>query len=63
MNQPIGLLEGYLLVHGVSTIGAIIIFLIRNEHRLTETETTLKLLKDQHDIITGRGTIPHEMKL
>ena len=32
----------YLLIHGVSTIGAIIVFLVRNEHRLTKLETTLE---------------------
>jgi len=49
----------YLAIHGFSTVGAIIIFLIRNENRLTKVEITLQLLKDQHDKITKYGTLPH----
>ncbi len=60
MNQPIGLLEYYLVIHGVSTIGAIIVFLIRNEHRLTKLETSYTNLKDQHDAITSVGTKGHK---
>lgn len=60
MNQPIGLLEYYLIIHGVSTIGAIIVFLICNEHRLTKLETSFGNLKDQHDVLTKAGTKGHE---
>jgi hypothetical protein len=49
----------YLLVHGLSTIGAIIIFLIRNEHRVTKLETSFNNLKETHDRLTGHGIIGH----
>lgn len=60
MSQPIGLLEVYLSIHGVSTIGTIVLFLIRNEHRLTKLETTVALIKEQHDALTNVGTIGHK---
>jgi NADH:ubiquinone oxidoreductase subunit 2 (subunit N) len=50
----------YLLIHGVSTIGAIIVFLIRNENRLTKLETSLNGLKTSHDVLTNHGTIGHK---
>lgn len=49
----------YLIIHGVSTIGLIVIFLIRNEHRVTKVETTLNNLKESHDALTSHGTIQH----
>ena len=52
-------IQTYLIIHGVSTVGAIAIFLIRNEHRITKVETTLNNLKDSHDQLTGHGTIGH----
>lgn len=53
-------IETYLLVHGLSTIGAVVIFLIRNEHRVTKLETTLNNLKESHDTLTDHGTIGHK---
>ena len=53
-------IQTYLWVHGISTVGAIVIFLIRNEHRITKLETTLKNLKDSHDALTDYGTIRHD---
>ena len=55
----LGVVQTYLIVHGISTVGAIVIFLIRNEHRITKVETTLNNLKDSHDQITHYGTIGH----
>ena len=55
----ISAIQAYLIVHGVSTVGAIIIFLIRNEHRITKLEVTLDSLKTSHDVLTGRGTVSH----
>ena len=52
----------YLIIHGVSTIGLIVIFLIRNEHRVTKVETTLNNLKESHDALTSHGTIHHEIE-
>lgn len=52
----------YLIIHGISTIGAIIIFLIRNEHRITKLETSLDNLKQSHDKLTDYGTNPHLKK-
>ena len=49
----------YLLVHGLSTIGAIVIFLVRNEHRITKLETNFNNLKEIHDRLTNYGTNPH----
>lgn len=53
-------IETYLLVHGLSTIGAVVIFLVRNEHRVTKLETTLNNLKESHDTLTDHGTIGHK---
>ncbi len=60
MNGLPSYIEAYLAIHGVSTIGAIIIFLIRNEHRLTKLETSHQLLKESHDAMTNIGTKGHE---
>lgn len=30
---------GYLIIHGLTTLGALIIFLLRVEHRITRLET------------------------
>lgn len=52
--------QSYLIIHGVSTVGTIIVFLIRNEHRLTKLETSLNHLKESHDALTDYGTIGHK---
>lgn len=52
-------MEIYLIIHGVSTVGAVITFLIRNEHRITKLETSLSTLKDSHDVLTDMGTVKH----
>lgn len=39
------LMEAYLILHGVATVGAMVVFLMRNEHRITKIETTLSLLE------------------
>lgn len=52
-------IQGYLIAHGITTVGAIIIFLVRNEHRITKLEANHSNLKDQHDILTAMGTTPH----
>lgn len=52
-------METYLWVHGLSTIGAIIVFLVRTEHRITVVETKLGLLKESHDHLTGHGQVGH----
>lgn len=52
--------QTYLVVHGVSTVGAIVVFLIRNEHRITRLETSLNNLKESHDALTDHGTIGHK---
>ena len=52
--------QTYLAIHGVSTIGTVVIFLIRNEHRITRLETTLNHLKESHDVLTEHGTIGHK---
>lgn len=49
----------YLGTHAVITVGAIIGFLIRTEHRITKLETTLTILKDSHDALTNMGTLRH----
>ncbi len=53
-------IQTYLFVHGISTVGAMIIFLIRNEHRITKLETNLNNLKTSHDALTNYGTIPYK---
>lgn len=50
----------YLAVHGVTTLGTVIIFLIRNEHRLTRLETKQEALEKQHNVLTAYGTKPHQ---
>lgn len=52
-------IQTYLAIHGISTIGAVVVFLIRNEHRVTKLETTLNNLKESHDTLTEHGTIGH----
>ena len=52
--------QAYLLIHGFSTVGAVVIFLVRNEHRITKLETTLSGLKESHDALTDYGTIRHD---
>lgn len=52
-------IQTYLLVHGLSTIGAVVIFLVRNEHRVTKLETSFNNLKETHDRLTNHGTIGH----
>jgi len=58
MDLPTAI-QTYLCVHGVATVGAIVIFLIRNEHRITKVETILNNLKESHDELTDHGTIKH----
>lgn len=53
-------IEIYLTLHGITTIGALIGFLLRNEHRITKQETMLSNLKEQHDRLTGMGFIQHK---
>ena len=55
----ISAIQAYLIVHGVSTVGAIIIFLIRNEHRITKLEVSHDSLKASHDALTRHGTVSH----
>jgi len=50
----------YLAVHGVTTVGSLIAFLIRNEHRLTRLETKQESLEKQHNALTSYGTKPHQ---
>ena len=49
----------YLIIHAIITLGALIGFLIRNEHRITAIEVNFKNLKNSHDILTNHGTLPH----
>lgn len=49
----------YLGIHGITTVGSVIVFLIRNEHRITKLEVEHNNLKDSHDVLTNYGTIPH----
>jgi hypothetical protein len=53
------MIEAYLIIHGVITVGAIITFLVKNEHRITKLEVDHKHLKGSHDTLTHHGTIPH----
>lgn len=52
-------IQTYLLVHGISTVGAVVIFLIRNEHRITKLETNFNNLQKSHDSLTNHGTKGH----
>lgn len=52
-------IQSYLLAHGITTVGAMVIFLIRNEHRITKMETRLDYLEKSHDTLTAHGTVPH----
>ena len=49
----------YLGLHAVTTVGTVVIFLIRNEHRITKMETRLDYLEKSHDTLTAMGTLPH----
>ena len=49
----------YLTIHGVTTVGSVIVFLVRNEHRITKMETRLDYLEKSHDTLTAKGTLPH----
>ena len=49
----------YLIFHGVVTLGALIGFLIKNDHRITTVEVELRALKESHDTLTHHGTLPH----
>ena len=49
----------YLIIHGITTVGTMMLFLIRNEHRITKMETRLDYLEKSHDTLTARGTTPH----
>jgi hypothetical protein len=49
----------YLAIHGLTTVGSVIVFLIRNEHRITKLEVVQNNLKTSHDVLTCHGTIPH----
>lgn len=62
MTEPNITIELYMVLHGLSTIGAITIFLIRNEHRITKLEVSHKDLKDQHNTLTAMGTTAHAHK-
>lgn len=53
-------IQTYLIVHGISTVGAVIVFLIRNEHRITKLETSHQALKESHNALTDHGTIRHD---
>lgn len=53
-------IQTYLAIHGISTIGAVVVFLIRNEHRITKMETRLDYLEKSHDTLTAKGRIGHE---
>ena len=52
-------LTTYLLIHGVLTVGSVLAFFIRNEHRITKLEVSHDNLKTSHDVLTGHGTISH----
>ena len=56
MTQPEIL---YLGLHAATTVGTVVIFLVRNEHRITKMETRLDYLEKSHDALTNRGTLPH----
>lgn len=49
----------YLIFHAIVTLGVLIGFLIRNEHRITVIEVNLNNLKTSHDVLTHHGTVPH----
>lgn len=53
------MIEAYLIIHGVVTVGAIITFLVKNEHRITKLEVDHENLKDSHDTLTNYGTLFH----
>ena len=55
----ISAIQAYLVIHGVSTVGIVVVFLIRNEHRLTKLEVSHDNLKTSHDVLTGHGTVSH----
>lgn len=53
----------YLIIHGITTVGSTVVFLIRNEHRITRLETKLENLEEQHNIITRQGTTQHKTEV
>ena len=53
-------LTTYLLVHGIITVGSVLTFFIRNEHRITKVETTVALLKEQLDRHTSLAFDLHQ---
>jgi len=48
----------YLLVHGITTVGSIMLFFIRNEHRITKIETKLDYLERSHGLLMATGRDP-----
>jgi len=57
--ETIGGMQIYLLAHGLTTVGAVVVFLIRNEHRITKLEIELLKLNESHDRLTDYGTLGH----
>ena len=53
----------YLIIHGITTIGAVVAFLLRTEHRMTRTETRLDTIEKQHNVMTAYGLVPHNQTL
>ena len=49
----------YMIIHGLTTVGGLFTFLIRNENRMTKIETRLDVLGKQHDRLTNYGTDFH----
>ena len=52
--------EWYLIIHGLSTVGAVIVFMLRNEHRVTKLDTNLDRIMREHDDITRKYGGYHE---
>ena len=50
----------YLAIHGTATVGSLVAFMVRNEHRITRIETKLETLELQHYALTKDGTTPHK---
>lgn len=46
----------YLGLHAATTVGTVVVFLVRNEHRITKMETRLDYLEKSHDAYTAKGT-------
>jgi hypothetical protein len=49
----------YLAIHGTATVGSLVAFMVRNEHRITRIETKLENLEKSHNMLTDHGTIGH----